>query len=89
MRQSQPRVDPEQRQRRACQRKAYGIGQPQPARRQRDQDGEAEQAEGAKKENVHEACLAGRRGKGNRADRIWRLVSARPVAPSQIRIDTS
>ena len=67
VRQRQPRIDAEQRQRRARERKPDRIGQSQPPRGERDEDGEAEQAEGANEQDVHGAPSNGASWKGERS----------------------
>ena len=84
VRQRQSRIDAEQRQRRPCEHQPHRIGQPQPTRRERDQDGEAEQAERANEQDVHGApCLAALARKGNRAAPLLPLPGQ--GAPSGVR----
>ena len=59
VRQRETGVDAKRRQRRPCEREPHRIGQPEPARGERNQDGEAEQRQGADDEDVHAGCFSG------------------------------
>jgi len=59
MRQRETGVDAKRRERGACEREPYRIGQPQPARRKRDQDRKAEQSKGSDEQDVHGRLFSG------------------------------
>jgi hypothetical protein len=59
MRQRETGVDAKRRESRACEREPHRIGQPQPARGERDQDRKAEQGEGANEQDVHGRLSSG------------------------------
>ena len=65
--------------RRARQHKTDRIGQTQTARRERDQNREAKQAQRAKQQNVHASCLAARLGKRNCAPRYSAAARSAPA----------
>ena len=65
--------------RRAREHEADRIGQTQTARRERDQNRKAKQAQRAKQQNVHASCLAARPGKRNRELRYSAAARSAPA----------